>query len=331
MDIHVFEKLFSRQLLQQEELDSIKAFKKKELLSVQWDLRIVLYAGILMLMSGLGIVVYENIDTIGHSVIIALIAIACLACFFYCFKKSTGYSNAQVASPDVWFDYVLLLGCLLMLLFTGYIQYQYKVFGQHFGMATFTPMVLLFFAAYYFDNRGVLSIAITNLAAWVGITVTPAEILSRNDFTDEGLIYSGVILGAGLVAFSIISFRKNIKAHFAFTYKNFGVHIFFIALLAGLFHFDDFYLLWFVVLAGCCWLMFRHALKEVSFYFLVITVLYFYIGLSFVILTLFFDISDGIAMFYLTLIYLIASGIGLIRLLIYYNKKIKSDDSIRKE
>jgi hypothetical protein len=109
----------------------------------------------------------------------------------------------------------------LLLTFIGYLQYQYNVFGNRLGLAVFTPMVILFFAAYYFDHLGVLSIAITNLAAWLGITVTPAEILKDNNFNDARLIYTGIVLGAGLDVFSIVTKRKKIKEHFAFTYKNF--------------------------------------------------------------------------------------------------------------
>ena len=45
-------------------------------------------------------------------------------------------------------------------------------------------MVVLFFTAYYFDHIGVLSMAIVNLAAWLGLAVTPMEILRENDFSN---------------------------------------------------------------------------------------------------------------------------------------------------
>jgi hypothetical protein len=66
----------------------------------------------------------------------------------------------------------------LFLTFVGYLQFEYNVFGNKWGLATFIPMVLLFMSAYYFDDLGVLSIAIVNLATWVGITVTPLQLLS---------------------------------------------------------------------------------------------------------------------------------------------------------
>ncbi|MDQ6764326.1 MAG: hypothetical protein M3015_17115 [Bacteroidota bacterium] len=64
------------------------------------------------------------------------------------------------------FDYILLFGCLSLLTFVGYLQFEYNVFGNKWGLATFIPMVVLFMAAYYFDHLGVLILAIVNLAAW---------------------------------------------------------------------------------------------------------------------------------------------------------------------
>lgn len=327
MDIKLFEKLFQQQLVSDTELAKIKT-QEQEAISVHWDMRTLLYLGILLLTTGIGIIVYKNIDTIGHDVIVAIIAVACTACFAYCLKNAKGYSNKKIVSVNIWFDYVLLLGCLLLLTFIAYIQFQYNVFGNRLGMATFIPMVLLFIAAYYFDHLGVLSLAITNLAAWAGISATPLQILEDNNFNDEQIIYTGLVLGAGLVAFSFFTKARKIKAHFEFTYKNFGVHILFICCLAAMFYFESMYLIWFVVLAAIGFFFFKNALKENSFYFLVITMLYAYIGLCYVVIQLLFLSGDGIGAVYLGLLYFIASGFGLIRLFIHYNKIIKKNDGI---
>jgi hypothetical protein len=328
MDIHVFEKLRQQQLISDQELEAISNAGAQPV-SVHWDLRMLLYLGITLLSTGLGIVVYNNIDTIGHTTIIITIALACIACYVYCMKKSKGYSNKKVESPNLWFDYVLLLGCLLLITFIGYVQFQYNFFGNKWGLATFIPMVLLFITAYYFDHIGVLSLAITNLAAWAGITVTPLNILSDNDFSSTALIFTGLLLGTALTAFSFLTVIKDVKAHFGFTYKNFGAHILFISTLAAIFHFESIYRLWFLLLLGIGFFFYKNALKENSFYFLVITLLYVYIGLSYVLLDLLFKLPGDMAAIYLAFVYLIASGIGLIRLLIYFNKLIKKNDSLQ--
>lgn len=324
----LFEKLFRQNLITEEEFEKLNLFQQQPV-SVHWDLRTLLYIGILLCTTAFGILIYENIETIGHSIIIIVIGIVCAACFIYCFIKAAGYSNAKIESPGIMYDYILLTACLLLLIFIGYLQYQYNVFGNRWGLAVFIPMVILFFAAYYFDHIGVLSIAITNLAAWLGITLTPAEILTKNQFSNTRLIYTGILLGAALIVFSIITKWKNIKEHFAFTYKNFGVHILFISLLAALFSYDNIYLFWFLILCGISFLVFRDSVKENSFYFLVITVLYAYIALCYVIVNLLFALGDEMPIIYLAIIYFIVSGILLIRFLMHYNKKLKHDAGLQ--
>ncbi|MEO6219154.1 MAG: hypothetical protein ABIO81_01915 [Ginsengibacter sp.] len=189
-------------------------------------------------------------------------------------------------------------------------------------------MVLLFTAAYYFDHLGVLRLAIVNLGAWIGISVTPLQMLSENDFDNARLIYSGLLLGTFLVAVSFASLFKNIKAHFYFTYKNFGSNVLLISMLAAMFHFENIYFLWFLFLALACFLSFKSAIKENSFYFLVITILYAYIGLSYVVIQLLFSEHSGGISIYSAIIYFILSGVGLIWLFIHYNKILKANARI---
>ena len=186
-------------------------------------------------------------------------------------------------------------------------------------------MIILFITAYYFDHLGVLSMAITNLATWIGISITPLRILNQNDFNNSHIIYAGLVLGVILVSVSFIIQYKNIKAHFAFTYKNFGVHILFISLLALMTYFQNMYLICLVLLAGVSFVFFKNALKENSFYFLVITLLYAYIGVSYVVVRLLSKSAFDMMPIYLVIIYFIVSGIGLIRLLIHYNKILKKN------
>lgn len=324
MESHLFEKLHTEGRLSDESMRKIEKGKGRQLFSLHLELKAVLYLGVLLLSGGLAILIYKNIDTLGHQVILLMIAAVCFGCFLYCFKKKLPYSYKKVLSPDSFFDYILLLGCLTFITFIGYLQFQYNVFGNRYGLATFIPMLVLFFSAYYFDHLGVLAMGITALGAWGGIVVTPARILRDNDFNSETIIITGVALGLVLISAGVFSATKNIKSHFEFTYNNFGTHILFLSLLAALFHFDTVYIILFLSLTAICYLYYKKAVKEKSFYYLLILSLYFYIALSYTVLTLLLDIANmGIAAFYLSFIYFIVSAIGLILFLIKMNRKIK--------
>jgi len=325
MDNTLASRLHDEGLISAGSVERIKQRQVGSLFSVHWEIKTLLYLGVLLLTGGLGILVYKNIDTIGHQFILLFIALVCIGCFYYCLKNKLPFSVQRVAAPNMFFDYLLLLGCISFIIFIGYLQYQYNVFGNRYGLASFIPMLLLFFSAYYFDHLGVLSMGITNLAAWMGITVTPMQILKTNDFNSGTIIVTGLVLGALLIAAGLFTEHKKIKKHFEFTYTNFGVHILFISALAGMFNFEDIYLLWFLFLAGIALYFYLKAMKDRSFYLLLVTTLYAYIAFSYVFIRL-LDGMGGLneGILYLGLIYFIVSGILLVLFLINANKKIKS-------
>lgn len=328
MNISLFEKLHKEGLLSGASLDKIKMQERTKLFSVHWELRTILYLGILLLTGGLGILVYKNIDSISHQVVLIVIGLISAASFYYCVKNKLPFAVGKVKAPNAFFDYILLLGCLSFITFIAYFQYQYNLFGERYGLATFIPMLVLFFSAYYFDHLGILCLAITNLAAWIGITVTPLQVLKANDFQNANIIISAVLLGIFLIVTGVVSVEKKIKAHFEFTYTNFGMHILFIAINAAMFHFDRIYLLWFLFLLLIAFYFYQRAKKERSFYILLISTLYSYVGLTYVIINLLSNMRFDIGILAFAFLYFVASAIALVVFLVRNNKKFKANDSI---
>ncbi len=329
MNISLFKKLHAEGHISAGSLQRAEGLEAGRLFSLYWELRLLLYLGVLLLTGGLGILVYKHIDTIGHQAVLAFIALVTLGSYYYCFRKKAPFSWGRVRVADSFFDYVLLLGCLSLLIFLGYLQYEYGVFGDHYGLATFIPMLILFASAYYFDHLGILSLAITNLAAWAGIAITPLTMLKEGNFADHRLISIGLLLGAVLLLAGHVSMRRRIKAHFEITYTNFGLHLFFIAALAGLFTYDSMYLLWFIGLGAFAYYCYTRAMARGSFYFVLMIILYAYIAVCYVVvrLLMYMSLAD-LAPVILGLLYFIASGIGVGALLVHLNRQIKSHDSV---
>ncbi len=329
MDIQTFKQLHRKGLISDNSLQKVEELEKGRLFSLHWELKTLLYLGVTLLSGGLGILVYKNIDTIGHQAILAFIAVVCIGCFYYCRRKAAPFSADKVLPPDTFFDYILLLGCLTLITFIAYLQYAYVVFGDHYGLATCIPMVILFISAYSFDHLGVLSLAITNLAAWMGIAVTPMRILKENSFVDTRIIYTGLALGTILSLAALASDKRNFKKHFAFTYNNFSTHILFISGLSGLFLHQPFYILWLLPLLGIAYYVYRQAMKKESFYFLLLVTIYLYVGLSYVVISILERLDRfGMGSIYLGFLYFILSAIALVRLLIKLNHKMKPHDSL---
>jgi hypothetical protein len=323
----LFERLHNEGLISDASLHNIRQHADNGPVSVHWELKTILYLGILLLTGGLGILIYKNIDTIGHKVILAAIGLLCIGCFFYCERKKLPFAVTRVPAPNSFFDYILLLGCLTLITFITYLQVQYTAFGTAYGLATFIPMVILFFCAYYFDHLGVLSMAITNLAAWMGVAITPLNIFNANNFANSEIIFAGLLLGVLLNVIAWAGKRRNIKAHFSFTYTNFGMNILFIACLAGMFHFDHWYLLWLLPLAGIVFYFYTQALATASFYFMLMLTLYGYIGISYVVVRLMLLTEDW-GIIYPAFMYFIFSGVAIVKFLITMNKKLKLNDRL---
>ncbi|MES2807783.1 MAG: DUF2157 domain-containing protein [Bacteroidota bacterium] len=322
MDQHLLNKLHTEGTLSDESFAKIKQRETDGLYSVHWELKTLLYLGILALTTGLGITIYKNIDTIGHQAILVFIALIVIACFIYCFKRKLPFSKTKVQSPDTFFDYLLLLGTLCFLIFIGYLQFEYKVFGDRYGMATFIPMLVLFYIAYDFDHIGILNMAIANLGLWLGISVTPKKLLKLFDFDSQTLTYTYLGFGLLLLAFGWATKHFDIKKHFKFSYQHYGVHVSFIAMLSGYtVHYDNgFAWLWLMGVFALGYVIYRDAMEHHSFYFLLLTVLYSYIALSCLVMRGLMS-SGAIE---LIMMYFITSSIGLVSLLIYLNKKLKA-------
>ena len=313
MKTHILHELETKGLITHEESGK---FISQELLSpfsLHWELKTILYLGVLLLNAGLGWLIYLNLDTIGHGAIIAAIALVCAGSFTYTWLHRVPYSPEKTVSVSPFYDYALLLGCLTFLIMEGYLQYQYQIFGEKYGMATFIPMVLFFGAAYLFDHRGVLSLAITALASWVGIAVTPNSLLLNFDFSGSRLIYTGLLLGLLLTGAAFYLNSRNIKKHFDFTYLNFGSHILFVSCLAGLMVLEMGWL-FAPLLALITAAFIAYARREQSFYFLIVAVVYAYWGLSYLVFQLEAFQST------LALYYFIFSCAGVIWFLVRYKK-----------
>jgi len=325
MDFDLFEELDQEGLLTDDSRQKIKQEAASPLLSVFWDINTLLGLAVLALSTGLGILVYKNIDSISHGVILAVIAGISIACFVYCNRKRLPFSPAQVHSPGYLYDSLLLLGTLTMLSFVAYLQFQYEVFGSRYGLATFLPMILLFFIAYSFDNLAILNLAILNLGIWMGVTITPKQLLLASNYDSARLIHTYQLLGLILLLFAFFTQRYRFKPHFKFSYQHYGLHLLFIATLAayGKDYAHPASWLWLIGIMGLAFLVYLDALQHKSFYFGLLAILYGFIALSCVVCRLILSVPEGAGVF-LIFYYFIFAAAGFGLLLKRFSNQIKS-------
>src|SRR5258706_1346582 len=87
---------------------------RRELVSVRFELRALLYAGVLLVVSGVGIFLKLNQDRIGPVAIASLLGIAAAGCLLFVFRRSPPFSWGAAAKSHVAADYLLLLAVLLL-------------------------------------------------------------------------------------------------------------------------------------------------------------------------------------------------------------------------
>lgn len=308
----------------EEQYKTIETFETNRLFSIHWELRTILYLGILLLSSGIGILVYQNIDTIGHQFILAAVGLACAGCFYCIHKHSLPYTNQIVKHASPFFDYVVLLCSLLFTAFVGYFQFQYSPFGEHYGILVFIPTLVAFYLAYRFDHKGVLSIAITGLASSLGLSVTPRQLIGDNNFSDLYIIFTALILGIMLSVWAWYADHKNIKKQFSFTYNNFAINIFCVAALAALFD-QDLKIISFLALAGICFYYLKYSLTQHSYLFLLLSILYGYIGLTYSTFSFLSYLGEmNEILFLFGMLYVIGSAVGVIFLFLNLKKIVKA-------
>ena len=271
--------LVEKNIITSEQSDFLKKEDAQSLVSLHWEIRILLLAGVSFLCGGLGILVYKHIDTIGHQVIIGFIALATLLCGWFVYQKRQPFLIEKAQKEQPLADNMLLLGCSLFLILEGYLQYQYQIFGTRYGLATLILTVLFIFCAYRFDHIGVLTMAMTAFVSWAGLTVTPLSIFKEDVFRHEpALIHTGMATGAILIITGLLLRFRKIKPHFAFSYLNFGFNLVCIAALYGALSIDK--IPYSMICLTFCILGILYARHEQSYFFLLGGVIYGYIAFT---------------------------------------------------
>ena len=318
--------LEARGLLPPAQAAAIAEDERTRPFSLHYELRTLLYLGIVLLVGGVGVLIYQHIDSIGHGVLVGAITLLMSASFAYAARHQPAFTWGEAPRTSIAADYLLLLSCLLFLVLEGYLQVQYQLFGNRYGLATVLPAGLFFGLAYRFDHRGVLSMAITALAAWVGVSAAPLAVFTQG-FPTEALSGPGLVLGLVLLVVGLASEWLRRKPHFAFTYVLLGSNMALLAAMVRLF--DNSGTAWPVLLRallvallvlGICAALFWYARRTQSYVFLLLAVSYGYVAFTGVLVIMAQGVGFPEIFFSLAMLYFPLSLIGLVWLLVNSKK-----------
>lgn len=208
--------------------DRLAAIVRGDRLSVALELNAVLYAGVLAIASGVAWTIDARFEQLGDAAILLALTSALAAAAWYCWSRAPAFAPAEVESPGLVFDYALYLGAVILGIELGYIETRFGVLGERWDLHVLVAALAYFAGAYRFDNRFLLSLGLSTLAAWFGITLT---LWGYGD--PARLRVSALAYGLLVAALGWSGRRASVKAHFLETYLHVAAIVLFTALVSG--------------------------------------------------------------------------------------------------
>jgi len=191
----------------------LRALVTKDRFSVFLELNVLLYLGVLALVAGIATTIQKYFATLSDAAILISLTLLFAGTLYYCFSRAKPFSSAAVDSPTLTFDYVLYFSCLVMSTELAFIEYRFSLFQNHEDLYFFAAAVALFSFAYRFDNRLVLSLALSSLAAAFGLRLTQFHMVHEDSLRLAGVGYSLLVSVTGLWLH-----RIGLKKHFLQSY-----------------------------------------------------------------------------------------------------------------
>ena len=140
-----------------------------ELLSIRGELRALLYFGVLAVVGGVSLLVKENLERIGPVTIAVAIGLAATACLAWTIARAEPFSWQRAASGDWAFDFLLLLGILLLGADLAYIEAKFTPLGDAWSYHLLCMSLATGALAVRCDSRTAWSLALSTFAAWRGV------------------------------------------------------------------------------------------------------------------------------------------------------------------
>jgi hypothetical protein len=272
------------------------------------ELNVLLYAGVLAFVAGLGWTVKTWSQQLGDILVLTVLSTILAACFWYCLSRAPAWSPAETPATSPIFDYVLYLGSLVWSLELTYLENRFHVLSGQLDLYLLATAGLFFFLAYRFDNRFVLSLGLSSLAGWFGLTISHRWAHKDDAYRQYALLYCLLVGGGGALLQ-----RRGVKAHFFGTYLNIVANVLFWALLSGVFIREG-YGLWFLAMLIACGGSLAWGLARRQFAFVAYAAVYGYVGVSSLFLR---GVTDTSAV----LGYFVVSGVAMLVVLVLIGRR----------
>jgi hypothetical protein len=281
----------------------LAGLSRGEPFSVFLELNILLYAGVLAFIAGLGWTISTWSEQLGDILVLAILSAILAAGARYCFSRAPAWSPAETPSPSLVFDFVIYLCSLTWSVELAYLENRFHVFSGQWDLYLLATAGLFFFLAYRFDNRLILSLALSSLAGWFGLTISHWPSHQDAEYRQYAILYSLIVGAAGAILQ-----HRGLKSHFFGTYLNIAANVLFWALLSGVFNRKG-YVIWLLALLTACGASLAWGIARRQFPFVAYAAVYGYVGVSSILIR---EINSDTAI----LSYFVVTGIAMLVMLV---------------
>jgi len=252
------------------------ARERRDVFSLHPELRLTLYAGVLLVMAGVGIVLARNLDRIGPLAIVLALLVAAAAC------AVPAVLSRRAGRPlSVPADYLLLLAALLASAALAYAERQFTLLGSLWSWHLLLLAVVHAAVAYAFGSPLVLAAALTSLAGWFGAGVSFGDLLPFS-YSTPALGTRALACAAVIAGWRHVDSRAQPDRRFSGVFEHFAANLAFWGAVAWCLKWP-----WLAaglpLLVALAWASVRHGLAKGREVFLVYGILYAALGICVVV------------------------------------------------
>lgn len=281
------------------------AHERREVVSIYAELRFLTWAGVMLVVTGVGVLVKHHLDEIGPLAIAVGIGAAAAGCYVWAaYKRKREASLAD--------DYILLLGALLLSADLGYIERTWHLLGTNWKEHLLVLAIIHGVTAYIFGSRLVLSVSITSLAAYLGVQRS----LDTIWYSSSETALRGFVCAAIVLAWRFLDVRYRKQRTFTPVFDHYAANLAFWSALILTAN-DDLRLTGCAIALGLAVLSAMYGVKTRSEMFLIYAAVYGVIALDIAMVV----IAAELAAFFI----MMSAGAAIVSLFVIHAKMRKED------
>jgi hypothetical protein len=277
------------------------ALDRGEIFSLHAELRATMYAGVLLVTGGVGVILARNLDRLGPTAIVLVVALIAVACAAPALRARRAGRDLSVAG-----DYLLLLAVLLASADLGYAERQFTLLGPLWPQHLLLLALVHAWVAYAFGSPLVLAASLTALAGWFGVGGGFAQALDVFPSSPE-LGGRALACAAVIIAWRFADRRARPESNFSDVFDHFATNIAFWGALAWCLE-PGWLLAGLPLTLALSILSVRRGLRDAREAFVVYGVLYAALGTCFVVVP---TIQSGTAVMWFVLMVVCAAAVAL--------------------